>query len=106
MSAPVITQQFRVVELPDGRRAGVLDALIPEDAPEPVREGFARRALVNSGGTCPCGARWPRPNWEQRRQLAKPGTWLEVDVVHHKSCAAAESTLLAAVHAWLGSGVR
>lgn len=102
MSAPVITQQFRIVELPDGRRAGVLDAVIPDDAPEAVREGFARRSIVNSGGTCPCGARWPRPNREQRRQLAKTGAWLEIDVIHDDPCPAAESTLLSAVHAWAG----
>jgi len=99
MSA-TIRQRLRVVTLPDGRRAMVLDNDIPDDAPQAVREGLARRAVVNEGGACPCGAGWPRPNREQRRKLKEPGALLRVDVEHAEDCPAGTELLLAAVRAW------
>jgi len=99
MSA-TIRQRIRVVTLPDGRRAMVLDNDIPDDAPQPVREGLARRAVVNEGGDCPCGASWPRPNREQRRKLKAPCALLRVDVEHEVDCPAGTAVLLAAVRAW------
>jgi len=99
MSA-ALRQQLRPVTLPDGRRALVLDTVIPDDAPQVVREGLARRAVVNEGGDCPCGASWPRPNREQRRKLKEPGALLRVDVEHEADCPAGTAVLLAAVRAW------
>jgi hypothetical protein len=52
----VIQQQLRVVTMPDGRRAAIIDSVIPDDAPDLVKEGLSRRAMVNEGGNCPCGA--------------------------------------------------
>jgi len=98
-----IHQRLRVVTLPDGRRAMVLDNDIPDDAPQAVREGLARRAVVNEGGTCPCGASWPRPNREQRRKLKAPGALLRVDVEHEGDCPAGTELLVAAVRAWEAS---
>jgi hypothetical protein len=91
---------MRPVTLPDGRRALVIDTVIPDDAPQAVREGLARRAVVNGGGDCPCGASWPRPNRAQRRKLKEPGALLEVHVVHAEDCPAGTELLLAAVRAW------
>lgn len=102
MSA-TLQQHIRVTTLPDGRRALVIDTVIPDDAPQTVREGLARRAVVNGGGTCPCGARWPRPNRAQRRKLKEPGALLEVHVVHAEDCPAGGAVLLAAVRAWEAS---
>ena len=95
-----IRQQIRPVTLPDGRRALVIDSIIPDDAPELVREGLARRAIVNGGGDCPCGATWPRPNRAQRRHLEHPGALLRVDVEHGHDCPATTEALVSAVRAW------
>jgi hypothetical protein len=95
-----LQQHIRATILPDGRRALVLDYQIPEDAPQAVREGLARRAVVNGGGDCPCGASWPRPNRAQRRKLEDPAALLRVDVVHAEDCPAGTELLLAAVRAW------
>ena len=94
-----IEQQLRFVTLPDGRRAGVIDSIIPEDAPHVVREGLARRAIVNGGGDCPCGASWPRPIRAQRRKLDHV-PWLCIDVEHVDECPAETEALVAAVRAW------
>ncbi len=102
MSA-ALRQQLRPVTLPDGRRALVIDTVIPDDAPQQIREGLARRAVVNGGGTCPCGAGWPRPNRAQRRKLKEPGALLRVDVEHEADCPAGTELLLAAVRAWESS---
>jgi len=95
-----LRQQIRPVTLPDGRRALVVDSVIPDDAPELVREGLARRAITNSGGTCPCGATWPRPNRAQRRHLQQPRALLRVVVEHEADCPASTEALVAAVRAW------
>ena len=56
MNVHTLRERARLVTLPTGDRALVIDTEPPEDAPEPIREGFARRALVNGGEQCPCGA--------------------------------------------------
>ncbi len=96
-----LRQQMRPVILPDGRRAMVVDSVIPDDAPQPIREGLARRAIVNGGGTCPCGATFPRPNREQRRKRkGAPSAVLHVNVQHEASCPAVTDTMVAAIRAW------
>jgi hypothetical protein len=98
----VIQQQLRFVTLPDGRRAGVIDSVIPDDAPELVRKGLARRAIVNGGGDCPCGATWPRPNRAQRRKL-ETVDYLHVEVVHQDDCPAETENLVALVREWVAT---
>jgi len=95
-----IRQQIRPVTLPDGRRALVVDSVIPDDAPELVREGLARRAIVNGGGDCPCGWTWPRPNRAQRRHLEQPGALVHVVIEHADGCPAETESLVAAIRAW------
>jgi len=102
MSA-TIRQQLRTATLPDGRRALVIDSIIPDDAPVLVREGLARRAIVNGGQDCPCGATWPRPNRAQRRHLEQPSALLHVVIEHADGCPAETELLVAAVTAWQAS---
>lgn len=97
--APTIRQQLRPVTLPNGARALVIDSIIPDDAPVLVREGLARRAIVNGGGDCPCGVSFPRPNRAQRRKLKQRGL-IEVIVEHEADCPAGTEALVGAVRAW------
>ena len=97
-----IEQQLRFVTLPDGRRAGIIDSVIPDDAPAPIREGLARRAIVNGGGDCPCGATWPRPNRAQRRRLEHVD-YLSVEVFHADDCPAETEFLVRMVREWVAT---
>lgn len=92
-----LTQSARTVQLPNGRRLVIVDTDIPDDAPEPVREGLARRRLVNGGGTCPCGARYAYPNRAQRRAGVVPVATIE----HEPGCPAATDVLGPLVDAWI-----
>ncbi len=82
-----------VVTLSDGRRALVVDSPIPDDVPEAVREGLARRAVVNRGGICPCGARLALPNRAARRR----GRVVRVLVEHELDCPAADDRITEAL---------
>jgi acyl-CoA reductase-like NAD-dependent aldehyde dehydrogenase len=72
----------------DGEPALVVDAEIPDTAPAAVKEGLARRAAVNAGGTCPCGARAILPNRAARRRAARTGQLLHITVSHEPDCPA------------------
>ena len=95
----IIQQQLRFVILPDGRRAAIIDSVIPDDAPDLVKEGLSRRALVNEGGNCPCGAMYPRPNRAQRRKL-ETVDYLHIEVLHADDCPAETENLVALVREW------
>jgi hypothetical protein len=95
-----VRERLRTATLPDGTRALVLDCEIPAAAPELIREGLARRAIVNGGGTCPCGARWPRPNRAQRRRMKQPGTVTHLQVEHEPNCPAGNEILVPLIRAW------
>jgi hypothetical protein len=73
---------------------------IPESAPEAVREGVARRNIVNTGGTCPCGARLVLPNRAERRRAARTGRVLDVRVAHEPECLAGTERLREAIGRW------
>lgn len=83
--------------LPDGTRALVVGYMPPEDAPPLIREGLARRAIVNSGGTCPCGAAATLPNRAERRRAQREGHVIRAEVEHEAGCPAADETLRAAL---------
>lgn len=87
--------QIQIITLPDGVRAGVVSVVPPEDAPPAVREGFARRAMVNGGGVCPCGARMVIPNRAERRR----GRTTRAVTVHEDDCPATEQNLRHAISA-------
>lgn len=95
-----VRERLRTATLPDGRRALILDCEIPDTAPELIREGLARRAIVNSGGTCACGATWAQPNRAQRRKLKQPGTVTWLKVAHEVGCPAGDAVLIPAIRAW------
>jgi hypothetical protein len=98
----VIQQHLRVVTMPDGRRAAIIDSVIPDDAPDLVKEGLSRRALVNEGGNCPCGALYPRPNRAQRRKL-ETVDYLRIEILHEADCPAETENLVALVREWVAS---
>lgn len=102
MTTITIRQQLRPVTLPDGRRALIIDSIIPDDAPELIREGLARRAIVNGGGDCPCGASWPKPNRAQRRRLEQVA-YLHIEIQHAADCPAETENLVALVREWVAT---
>ena len=74
---------------------------IPDDAPNAVREGIARRRLVATGQPCPCGAKLTGLNRTQRRRAAKLGHRpRDLVVWHEHSCPASTEALLEALHHW------
>lgn len=89
MSSPIL----RVTEI-HGERVAILDCPVPEDAPPEVTEGFARRAIVNSGGVCPCGARFTLPNRAARRRATRLKCALSVTVEHENDCPAISPALV------------
>lgn len=83
-----------------GHRISILDTEPPEDGPPDVREGFARRAIANGGGTCPCGARWALPNRATRRAANRKGRPITIAVEHASDCPAADANLTTAIDRW------
>ena len=73
---------------------------IPDDAPDEIREGIARRRVVSVTGQCPCGARLVLPNRAARRAAKRSGCVLHFAVEHEDDCPAVDSTLLARIREW------
>ena len=71
-----------------GERVLVVDTDIPDNAPQDVKEGLSRRAIVNGGGVCPCGAWAILPNGAERRRAARLGYVIEIEVQHERDCPA------------------
>lgn len=67
---------------PPKRRLALVGPL-PDDAPELVREGLARRRIAATAGRCPCGATLDF-------SAAKPGTVVVAAVQHERNCPAAD----------------
>lgn len=80
-----------VADLPDGDRALVIGPSIRDCAPTEAKEGAARRRVVNTGGTCPCGARLRLPNRAARRAARRAGRVLHTEVRHATDCPAVAS---------------
>jgi hypothetical protein len=64
------------------RRVLYLGSEIPDDAPAPLKEGLARRRLVATTGTCPCGATFDVPD------DLEPGTVRSLAIFHEDDCPA------------------
>mgnify|MGYP001104857356 CR=1 FL=1 len=96
-----LRERVRLVTLPTGDRALVIDTEPPDDAPEPIREGFARRALVNGGDRCPCGAGMTRDDLTSAIAAGGIGC---LSVAHCGDCPADDDALRAALDAWMGGG--
>lgn len=87
----------------NGERVAVFTPVIPDDAPEEIREGLARRAIVNAGGTCPCGAVMRFPTRAERRRAPKrPGCVPAAVARHEDDCPAVDEALIEAARRWLG----
>jgi hypothetical protein len=72
----------------NGERALIVETEIPDNAPADIKEGLARRATVNAGGVCPCGARAILPNRAARRRATRHGYAIEVTIQHEPDCPA------------------
>ncbi|GAA1106814.1 hypothetical protein GCM10009629_58030 [Pseudonocardia alni] len=77
-------------------RAVVIAPTIREAYPAEVREGLARRRVVQTGGTCPCGARMVLPNRAARRRAARLGEPGRAVAHHTADCPATDENLAAA----------
>lgn len=73
---------------------------IPEDAPPTLREGLARRALVEHLGACPCGARVTQPPRRERRRAERLGEPVISTIHHHPGCPADQDALDTALATW------
>jgi hypothetical protein len=82
--------RYRVRETTlQGERALILETEIPDNAPADIKEGLSRRAIVNAGGTCPCGARAILPNRAARRRATRRRRHaIQVTVQHEPDCLA------------------
>jgi hypothetical protein len=92
--------------LPDGRRALYLLPVIPDDAPDPIREAIARRRLAALTGDCPCGVSGEPLTRQQRRarqrREAKRQTRLVQTVFEHEhDCPAGDQRLIPLLRAWI-----
>jgi hypothetical protein len=72
----------------DGEPVLIVETDIPDGAPQAVKEGLARRAAVNAGGVCPCGARAVIPDRAARRRAARLRQLITVTVQHEDDCLA------------------
>jgi hypothetical protein len=82
-----------MLRLPNGELIAVISKGIPDDEPEQIREGLARRALVARGRPCPCGARLDL-NRAARRARSRGLTFAEVRVYHEDGCPAVGAELV------------
>lgn len=90
----------------DGIPAVNVGPIAPDHAPDPIKEGLARRRTVNLGGTCPCGASPPRLSRQQRRKLQRDqakghAPMLRLQVHHEPDCPALNDHLVPALQAWM-----
>jgi hypothetical protein len=72
----------------DGIPVVVPEFLIPDDAPEELKEALGRRTLVANGGVCACGAKAIPPDRAARRRAARRGDNIATEVFHRPECPA------------------
>ena len=99
-----IQQRVRYVDLTNGEKLAIVDNEIPDDAPTVLREGLARRAIVNTGGICPCGAKFKMPTRALRRKAVRAGAVIEITVEHESDCPAASKSMWSVFEAWTSGG--
>ena len=103
-----MTQSFGPVESElivrdiDGLRAAYLLPIVPDDAPEQIREGLVRRRLAVLTDACPCGGKSSPQNRAARRRLAKTrrGQVAYLAFEHEPTCPAGDDVLVDAIKAW------
>lgn len=96
-----LDQRLREVNI-SGERIMLVDTEIPDDGPQELREGLARRAIVNAGGVCPCGAKFLMPSRATRRAAQRRGEIISITVEHEVGCPAATEFLVQSARRWTG----
>ncbi|MFC8248375.1 hypothetical protein [Streptomyces chartreusis] len=72
-----------------GQRVLVIQPVIPDAAPEELKNGLAIRRTANTTGICPgCGARMAMPNRAERRVARRAGKIIAVVIAHDDDCPA------------------
>jgi hypothetical protein len=84
----------------DGETVAFVLPRIPDDAPEEIREGVARRRIVAINGRCPCGAELVLPNRAARRKAARAGSFVRMRIEHEDDCPAIDTALDEAIRRW------
>jgi hypothetical protein len=97
---PVSGWDLAIAESHDGETIAFVPPHVPNDAPDAVREGIARRRITAVDGECPCGARLVLPNRAERRKAARTGQATRITGEHEDDCAVVDAALVAAVKAW------
>jgi hypothetical protein len=106
MMARQIRTEPVVHTLPDGRRALYLLPVIPDDAPDPIREGIARRRVAALTGDCPCGAHNATLSRQQRRARQRRTSKRQANPAafafeHEYDCPAGDQRLIPMLQAWI-----
>ena len=91
-----------IAETHDGDTVAFVLPTVPDDAPEEIREGIARRRIVAVTGECPCGAVLILPNRAERRAAKRTGQPTHLRCEHEDDCPAVDHVLLAAIEEWRG----
>ena len=88
------------LEIPGLGTGVIVMPVIPDNAPQRIKEGIARRRNVylSDDHRCPCGAVWRLPNRAQRR--AAQGKVTAIPIVHENGCPAEDDALDAAIRDW------
>jgi hypothetical protein len=102
-----IRQEIVIADLPGGIRAMYVLPVIPDNAPDTIREGIARRRLAALTGKCPCGADSPELSRQQRRARARAqakraasATLTRATFEHEPDCPAIDTNLVPLIQAW------
>lgn len=93
-------------EYPDGNRVLYVVPVVPDDAPEVIREALVRRRIATIGGTCPCGESTITLTRQQRRTRHRAATKRQANVIygvfeHARDCPAGDGLLFPLLRAWL-----
>jgi hypothetical protein len=92
--------ELAIGETWDGETYAFLLPTVPDQAPEAVREGLARRRITAVTGRCPCGGRLTLPNRKERRRATRSRRPVHLRVEHENDCPAIDDTLTAALRGW------
>ncbi|WP_329053915.1 hypothetical protein OG873_31480 [Streptomyces violaceus] len=83
---PITSNDITVTEI-GGQRVLVVQPVVPDDAPAPLKNASAIRRATNNTGVCPdYGARRVLPNRAARRAAAKAGRLPTARTVHKDDC--------------------
>ncbi len=106
MTARELAVEHIVRDYPDGNRILFVVPVVPDDAPEVIREALARRRIATIGGTCPCGESTITLTRQQRRARQRAATKRQANVIygvfeHAHDCPAHDGHLFPLLRAWL-----